>query len=271
MFISDSLTIPGLKNFSDLKEFSAVFECKDPKGIELLRAMEPPRHDDFEPERLPSKDDQLKGKKALRDIASWIRDMLKRHAKDPVSDVTTVDELKDFFPDDSNEGNGKPSEEINPFGSVVIKARPVPIKLDRPAKLPQGQGPGEEVEGGEGGGGDTGAGGGDSNGGGKGPAPGGQGAGANKASVPINDLRAITTSNRSRRISFTPTDTGFVAVSLYEAGADSDYELAIKEASIGERQNGRLILEVQKGSRVTVDVVFKSVFTGALKVMAHEI
>ena len=271
MFISDSLTIPGLKNFSDFKEFSAVFECKSPKGIELLRAMEPPRHDDFEPERLPSKEDQLKGKKALRDIANWIRDMLNRHAKDPVSDVTTVDELKDFFPDDSNEGNGKPSEEINPFGSVVIKARPVPIKLDRPAKLPQGQGPGGEVDGGEGGGGDAGAGGGDSSGGGKGSAPGGQGAGANKASVSINDLRAITTSNRSRRISFTPIDTGFVAVSLYEAGADSDYELAIKEASIGERQNGRLILEVQKGSRVTVDVVFKSVFTGALKVMAHEI
>lgn len=62
-----------------------------------------------------------------------------------------------------------------------------------------------------------------------------------------------------------------VAISLYEAGADSDYELSIKEATIGEIKNGRLILDVEKGNRVTVDVGFKSAFDGALKVMAHEV
>jgi hypothetical protein len=62
-----------------------------------------------------------------------------------------------------------------------------------------------------------------------------------------------------------------VNISLYAAGADSDYELLIKEASTGEIKSGRLILEVEKGNRVMVDVVFKSVFDGALKVMAHEV
>ena len=272
MFISDSLSLPGLKNFSDFKEFVAVFECKNPKGIELLRAMEPPRHDDFEPERLPSKDEQAKGKKALKDLATWIRDMLKRHAKDPVSDVTTLDELKDFFPDDSGEGNGRPAEEINPFGSIVIRARPVPLKLPRPAvEMPQGPGPGQDGEDGEGGGGGDGEGGGDSEGGGKGTAPGGTGSSANKPGVAINNLRAVLTSSKSRRISFTPTQTGMIAISLYEAGADSDYELAIKEASTGEIKNGRLILEVEKSNRVMIEIGFKSVFDGALKVMAHEI
>jgi hypothetical protein len=271
MFISDSLSLAGIKNFSDFKEFVAVFECKNPKGIELLRAMEPPRHDDFEPDRLPSKEDQQKGKRALKDMASWIRDMLKRHAKDPVSDVTTLDELKDFFSDDSGEGNGKPAEEINPFGSIVIRARPVPVKLERPAAIPQGQGPGAEGEDGEGGGGDEGAGGGDSEGGGKGTAPGGQGSSANRPGVSLNNLRAVSTSSRSRRIAFTPIQSGMVNISLYEAGADSDYELLIKEASTGEIKSGRLILEVEKGNRVMVDVVFKSVFDGALKVMAHEV
>lgn len=271
MFISDSLSLAGIKNFSDFKEFVAVFECKNPKGIELLRAMEPPRHDDFEPDRLPSKEDQLKGKKALKDMATWIREMLKRHAKDPVSDVTTLDELKDFFSDDSGEGNGKAAEEINPFGAVVIRARPVPVKLDRPAAMPQGSGPGSEGEDGEGGGGDKGAGGGDSEGGGRGTAPGGQGSSANRPGVSINNLRAVSTSSKSRRIAFTPVQTGMVAISLYEAGADSDYELSIKEATIGEIKNGRLILDVEKGNRVTVDVGFKSAFDGALKVMAHEV
>ena len=271
MFISDSLSLAGIKNFSDFKEFVAVFECKNSKGIELLRAMEPPRHDDFEPDRLPSKEDQQKGKKALKDMATWIREMLKRHAKDPVSDVTSVDELKDFFSDDSGEGNGKEAEEINPFGAVVIRARPIPVKFDRPAALPQGSGPGSEGEDGEGGGGDDGAGGGDSEGGGQGTAPGGQGSSANRPVVFINNLRAVSTSSKSRRIAFTPVQTGMVAISLYEAGADSDYELSIKEATIGEIKNGRLILDVEKGNRVTVDVGFKSAFDGSLKVMAHEV
>lgn len=271
MFISDSLNLAGIKNFSDFKEFVAVFECKNPKGIELLRAMEPPRHDDFEPDRLPSKEEQQKGKKALKDMAYWIRDMLKRHAKDPVSDVTTLDELKDFFSDDSGEGNGKPAEEINPFGLILIRARPVPVKLNRPAAIPQGRGPGSDGEDGEGGGGDEGAGGGDSEGGGKGTAPGGQGSSANRPGVSLSNLRAVSTSSRSRRIAFTPITTGMVNISLFEAGADSDYELPIKEASIGEIKSGRLILEIEKGSRVMVDVVFKSVFNGALKVMAYEV
>jgi hypothetical protein len=271
MFISDSLNLPGIKNFADFKEFVAVFECLNPKGIELLRAMEPPRHDDFEPDRLATKDDQLKGKRALKDMATWIREMLKRHAKDPVSDVTTLDELKDFFPDDSGEGNGKPAEEIDPFGAVVIRARPVPIKLDRPAAVPQGQGPGSDGDDGEGGGGADGAGGGDSEGGGKGSAPGGQGSSANKPAVSLKNLRAVSTSSKSRRIAFTPIQNGTIAVSLYEAGADSDYELPIKEATVGDIKNGKLILEVEKGSRIMVDVGFKLSFDGALKVVAHEI
>jgi hypothetical protein len=41
MFISDSLRLPGLKNFADFKEFVAVFECKNPKGIELLSGLDP--------------------------------------------------------------------------------------------------------------------------------------------------------------------------------------------------------------------------------------
>lgn len=77
MFISDSLNLHGLKSFSDFKDFVAVFQCKAPKGIELLRAMEPPKHDAFEPDRLATKEDQERGRLALRDLAKWIREMLE--------------------------------------------------------------------------------------------------------------------------------------------------------------------------------------------------
>ncbi len=271
MFISDSLSLPGLKNFSDFKEFVAVFECKDPAGIELLRAMEPPRHDDFQPERLPTKEDQQKGKKALEYMARWIREMLKRHAKDPVSDKTTLDELKDFFADDTDEGNGKPAEEINPLGEIVIRARPTPPKLPRPAEVPEGPGPGTAAAGGEGGGGSDGAGGGDSEGGGAGSSDGGHGQGTNRSGVGLVNLRAVTTSSKSRRISFTPTHTGTILVCVYEAGADSDYELPIKECSQGDLRKGSLAIEVEAGKRTSVDIGFKASFDGALKVTAYEI
>ena len=87
--------------------------------------MEPPRHDDFEPPLLPTKDEQTKGRTALRDLASWVRDALKRHAKDPVSEVTEIDELKDFFGDEGDSDTGKGTEEINPYGDVIIRAKPI--------------------------------------------------------------------------------------------------------------------------------------------------
>ena len=43
-----------------------------------------------------------------------VRDALNRHAKDPVSDVTSIDELKDFFGDENESGGGKNNEETDP-------------------------------------------------------------------------------------------------------------------------------------------------------------
>lgn len=272
MLISDSLSLPGLKSFSDFKDFVAVFECKSSKGIELLRAMEPPRHDDFEPERLTGKDEQQKGKKALKDIASWIREMLKRNAKDPVSEITTLDELREYFSDDTGDGDGKPAEEKNPMGAIVIRAKPIQPRSIRPIVTEDpGNGLGDEQEGGEGGGGSDGAGGGDSESGGKGTAEGGQGQSSNKPGVGLINLRALNTSAKSRRVFFTPTQTGSISISLFEAGADIDREIPIKESSIGELKNGRLILEVEKGIRVSIEMGLVNKFTGALKVVAHEI
>ena len=130
MFISDALSLPGLKSFSDFKEFVAVVECKNTIGNELLRAMEPPRHDDFEPDRLATKEEQLKGSKALKNLAKWIREMLKRHAKNPVTEVTTLDELKEYFAADSSDGSSKGAEEVDPAGKIIVRAKPVKIKSE---------------------------------------------------------------------------------------------------------------------------------------------
>ncbi|MEQ1534005.1 MAG: hypothetical protein ABL906_10620, partial [Sideroxydans sp.] len=161
MFITDSLS--GLKTFSDFKEFVAVFHCQSKKGNELLRAMEPPRHDDFEPDRLPTKEEQVKGRAALRDISKWVREMLKRHAKDPVSEVTELDELKDFFGDEGDGDTGKGAEEINPYGKVIIRGKPISTRV-KVSSSSSGDFAGDNDGDLDGGGGDLGGGGGDGKG-----------------------------------------------------------------------------------------------------------
>jgi uncharacterized protein YaiE (UPF0345 family) len=273
MFISDSLSLAGLKSFSDFKEFVAVVECKTKKGIELLRAMEPPRHDDFEPERLPTKDDQKRGAKALKDLASWVRDMLKRHAKNPVSEVTTLDELKEYFADESGEGEGKGSEEINPLGKIIIRLKPLKPKTEAAKTKFEGE-EGAGGEEGEGGGGDGGSGGGDGLGG-TGAGDGGTGFGTGgespKPTVEISNVRAVVVNEKTRRISFTPSTTGQVSIGVMEAGADSDYDIAIASSDIGTVTKGKVIVATIKNSRITLSVGLNENFSGALKVVAHEI
>lgn len=270
MFITDSLSVPGLKSFSDFKEFMAVVECKNKKGNELLRAMEPPRHDDFEPSRLVSMEEQSKGEKALKELATWIRKMLKRHAKNPVTEVTTLDELKDYFADESGEGEGKGIEEINPEGRVIIRLKPIKPQKSLKPDAPSGEETG--TNGNAGGGGESGSGKGNESGG-KGKGDGGKG-GSGNASQPVVDIkniRAIPTSKTSRNIAFTPTKSGQISLSILEAGADSDYDLAIISSSTGNILSGKVLLNVEANKRVNLSVDLEESFSGALKVVAHEI
>src|SRR3546814_19685366 len=76
------------------------------KGNSLLRAMEPPAHDDFEAARLSTMHQQRPARVALRELAEWVREMLKRHAQDPVAAVTEIDELAEFFGDEDQGAGG---------------------------------------------------------------------------------------------------------------------------------------------------------------------
>lgn len=267
MFITDSLN--RLRIFSDFKNFVAVFHCQSSKGNELLRSMEPPRHDNFEPALLPTKEDRRRGKKALDDLAEWVKEMLKKHAKDPVSEVTTIDELKDFFGDEGDGDGGKGTEEINPYGKVIFQAKPIRTRVTVGKKVRAGDDIGDG-DGGEGGGGGPGAGGGNGRGG-KGDGDGGEGGGSQKAMVDINNVRAILSSTKNRKIAFTPVSSGKIVLHVKEAGADSDYDVAIVKSEQGILDKGGVVLDVQAGKRISLDIELNQDFSGALKVVAHEI
>lgn len=272
MFITDNLQ--GLKQFSDFKDFVAVFSCEDSKGNKLLRNMEPPRHDDFEPERLVTAKEQKNGRAAIRQISTWVREMLARHAKDPVSEVTEIDELRDFFGEEGESDTGKSLKEINPFGQVIIRAKPMKqeirsVLVDDEPDSEAGDEQGELV----GGGGADGAGGGNGEGG-SGEGTGGSSGGGKsipKAAIDLEHIRAILLTNKKRKLSFTPSKSGMARLVVREAGADTDYDFPIAKSSIGEVDNGCLILNVEQNERTTVDVEFNEEFDKALKVIAYAI
>jgi hypothetical protein len=197
--------------------------------------------------------------------------MLKKHARDLVSDVTPLDELKDFFGDENGEGAGSSTQEVNPTGRLFFRAKPLKPSSSKNATNLGGTGDTGKGENGTGGGGQNGAGGGGGSGGSGGSAGGTGGGGQEKKPLEITNIRAISSGIRTRRVFFTPTTTGKLVVSVLEAGADSDYSTNIESSDVGTVENGTIVIDTVSGERVSVNITLCEDFKGAIKVVANEI
>jgi hypothetical protein len=289
MLITEGL--PGLKRFSDFKEFSAVLECTAEKGLALLRAMEPPRHDAFEPDRL-APDRRHAGRTALRELAEWVRKMLIRHAKDPVQEETNVDELANYFADEEEEGEASRREE-NPGGKVVFRARAIKVKshggrtavgasaeLDEDGdsaelgpSTPLDERNGTALKGaspsavGESDGDTPGA---------KSHAPDNGAQALSRrmlnSGLPLADVRAVPLAPTRRRVAFTPAVTGELVIELQDSGTDTNYALEVATANVGTVDQGRISrIAAHAGVRIVIDVELRSSFEGTLRVVANAI
>lgn len=299
MLITDELS--RIKRFSSHKEFVAVLECRAEKGLALLRAMEPPRHDDFEVDRLSPEKKQA-GRVALREITKWVRDMLDRHAKDPVSAVTSLSELAEYFADDDDEGQQRRQDE-NPSGGIIIRERPLKLKprptgsQPAPASAPEEDGEGvddgfgrDAVHGGRGIAPETGTGkdnvvgfggqpdtprpgedAGGTGGGGEAASP-SHGQRTTHAGQPLENVRAVPLSPTRRRVAFTPTSSGRIRLELQDSGADNNYMLDVRYSSEGVIRDGRVEgLQVTAGQRCIIEVELGVSFSGTLRVVANAI
>lgn len=122
----------GLIRFNDLPNFISVLRFESSKGNELLRNMENPNHDQFEPNRLPE-DMRARGERALRRIALWVRSEIGfRIGQSRLGKEDDVDELARLLPDinqedpfdevEKKENGGKEKR----FGDLpVISLRPL--------------------------------------------------------------------------------------------------------------------------------------------------
>jgi len=90
-----------LKRFRGLRPFVAVCRFTSQQGNKLLRGMEPPTHDQFEPDWLPETGRE-DGRAALKRITDWIRAQIKERAAPPPVEVSEeIDELKHLLPIDN--------------------------------------------------------------------------------------------------------------------------------------------------------------------------
>ena len=224
----------GLIRFPGFRDFAALCVFEDPQGNELLREMENPQHDQFEPSRLPEQD-RARGRRALNRITRWIRDEVKRVAGPPEGDgPTALSELSAYLPDwqpdeQFEDDRGEESSETKRepgFGERVrIRLKPLRVPAssvpdDDGAEDPDGEG---SDAGNAGGGGTEDNGGQGGNGGGPGEGEGHGGAGGrggtrSKTSIPVSSVRLLPLAGQDNwyRLSFRAEAQGVVHLELQE-------------------------------------------------------
>lgn len=274
----------GLRQFRSLRDFAAVCVLESAEANALLRRMENPAHNQFEPDRLPP-EDHRSGVEVLRRLTEWIRGKLREVAAPKQSSVSEeLDELARFLPFDApsplaGPAGGSAAEKA--FGVVGEVLRKAPKRRIRPSRLETEM---EDTDGGEGnesgdyGGGATGEGHRDGSGTG-GPGDGDQsgGTGARGGSkgrglVGIRDVRILPEdeSDRRFRVAFTPEVTGRVRLAIEEAGDSTAQPLdgvVLRALNNKEVTKG---VNVRAGRRHLLRFVSDMPLKGvALRLMAH--
>ena len=272
---------PGLLRFRGLKEFIAVCVFGSEKGNELLRMMENPQHDRFEPHRLPDQE-RRRGKRALKRVVDWIREEVSRAAAPPTEGgATDLGELAAYLPDLEPDENfdtrdRKKEEEGDPdFGGPTV----IRLKPRRPASvkpLPvDADGGSDESEGGDGDDiGDDGGGGEGKNEGGGGAAwgpdegtgkggKGGRGGSGGLETIPITDVRLVPVQDGENRyrVSFLAASGEKAQLEIGEAGDSTAIEREdlqafdragepLKLDSVQLTEGKRTVIEITSGQPI---------------------
>ena len=237
MLVTDHQT--RLLQFHSYQKFAALCVFEDPKGNELLRNMENPQHNQFEPERLPENEKE-RGRRALKRITKWIRAEIRKAAGPPEGgNSKLLNELAEYLPHRKAEGpyedaEGDDESSKEPGFGHRVKLTLKPVRRSRPAGLTSneeatdddgGDGEGTGNVGGGGKGTNSGEGGSGGRGEGEGEGgTGGRGGGrvtARQISVSGVRLLPIDGQDNRYRLSFRADEDGVARLELQEAGDSS--------------------------------------------------
>lgn len=103
------MVVSTIDNYRVLPDpYAAVFICKSDEGNRLLRTLEPPAHDKWDPER-----NKEYGHKVYEEMVTWIRKMLKSMAEDKEIEPEDIPELSQWLPE------AEERDDTNPFLGTV--------------------------------------------------------------------------------------------------------------------------------------------------------
>ena len=263
---------PKLQRFYGFRDFVALCVFEDSKGNELLRNMENPRHDEFEPERLPD-DDKKRGRRALNRLTKWIRSEIRKVAGPPEGgQLITLEELAPYLPDlqpDDEFDDTNTDDETNrePGFGQRVKIRLKPVIRSKPKGLTPGGdttedgGDGDDtgIVGGSGEGTNNGEGGSGGRGEGEGEGDGGTGNrggdGVTSKPIPVSCVRVMPIDGQDNhyRLSFRADGDGVARLELEEAGDSST--VARDDIRVVNEQESLEGVHLQKGRRTEIIVM----------------
>jgi len=89
------------KPFSSLREpYAAVFICNNKEGNQLLRKLEPPAHDDWDPSLFKS-DGKISGRDVYYEYRDWIKNILKSLVEEVDNEPQDIPGLGKYLPEEN--------------------------------------------------------------------------------------------------------------------------------------------------------------------------
>lgn len=258
-----------IQRWGTCSDFAAVCICDSDVGNALLRKMENPEHNAFEPERLG--EDVRRGKKALKELVDWVRGIIKAQTQIGGGKIIDLDKLSKFFP---SPGEGAlPGEERDFEGKSEIDYKPIKMSPPSPPDIDESENGEDGEDGGEIRGENDGTGGDRA---GKGGA-GGDSKTVRGKSLEIKAARVIPIGKDVKRVMFTPKQSGEGVLFLEIAGDSYTEKIAVdgagKDATKFVRdkiKDGGVILSVKKDERVSLAVKLKEPVESSLSVIFVE-
>lgn len=260
MYICDSLKHFGdtFSRFPLYRDFVAVLEPADESSNSWLRAMENPKHDELSPERLLDPRQRSKAKRNGKLLAQCAREEIASIAKTEKEDQTDLEELSEFFAIDHQR---RPDEGGVPDIRTIRVRPPIARPRIRRTRSPVEEGNGEAGGGVRGTTDGKGTGGG-GRGSGEGDGSAGVGHKSLRRSFPLESPRTIAVRDepRSRRIVFTPLESGHARLRFESSG--------VSDPAVLELDGGECLVECIAGQRKEILVRFIEPYDGPIEIIS---
>ena len=264
IYIADNFSkfAEPMKRFPATREFIAVLEpAQTPAGYapsSLLKQLENPAHDAFEPERIIDNQEREAARKAIKNLIKQVRAIIRSAAKIDDTHRSQLNELSHLFAEGASAASGGvDNDEKDPEAFKYGKAQKGSRKRN-PGMPGPGTGAGRGTGSGKSGKtkseGDTG-----------GPRP------KLRTTIPLQAIRSRLTDPKDeskRRVFLTPESDGEIELTIAAFGLKEDVMLTVVNASVGKVLNGRIRTIVKAGQRIIVDLTFEEPFGGPIELSA---